>query len=111
MGAPVIAMCVYRVKPEGEEEFRGLLKRHWPTLVRLGLATEDPPVVYRGLEEGRPFLVEFLTWRDAEAAPAAEQTPEVLALWEPMGALCEERNGRPAMEFPDVERLDLHGGR
>jgi hypothetical protein len=29
-----------------------------------------------------------------------------MAIWEPMGNLCEDRDGRPKFEFPHVERLD-----
>lgn len=112
MAKPVIAMCVYRVKAGAEEKFRGLLVRHWTTLRSLGLAAPEPPVTYQGVEKaGQPLIVEFLAWRDESAPETAHQSPEVMALWEPMGALCEERGGRPAMEFPHVERLEIHGSR
>jgi hypothetical protein len=32
----------------------------------------------------------------------AHEHPEVLAIWEPMDTLCEQRNGKPNMEFPHV---------
>jgi len=34
-------------------------------------------------------------------------SPEVMAVWEPMGALVEERDGRKAMEFPHVQPLTV----
>ena len=37
----------------------------------------------------------------------AHESPEVMAIWEPMGALCEERDGRPSMEVPHVERMKI----
>jgi hypothetical protein len=34
-----------------------------------------------------------------------------MAIWEPMGMFCEERDGRPKFEFPHVELLDVaHAG-
>jgi hypothetical protein len=104
-------ICTYRVKRGAEGEFRELLRRHWPTLQRLGLVTDEPSQVFEGLavkehHDHAPFFMEIFTWKDG-AWNAAHGHPEVMAVWEPMGALCEERGGRPAMEFPHVRRLDL----
>ena len=73
--------------------------------------SDIPPVTYRGTERegGAPFFVELFTWRDEASMKRAHEMPEVLEQWEPMGQLCEERNGQPAMDFPTVERLELHG--
>ena len=38
---------------------------------------------------------------------AAHQHPEIADLWERMAPLCEDRDGRPGMEFPHVERIVL----
>ncbi|UJR87217.1 MULTISPECIES: putative quinol monooxygenase [Sandaracinus] len=100
-------ICTYRPKPEREAEFRRLLERHWPALRELGLVRPSAPLHFRGEEEGRPFYVEIFEWRDADAVEAAHQSPEIMRLWEPMETLCEERDGRPAMSFPHVERLAL----
>ncbi|HTG72802.1 MAG TPA: hypothetical protein VMB70_03500 [Terriglobia bacterium] len=102
------ALCIYRVKPGSEAAFRGLLGKHWPTLRRLGLAADDPSIIYQGMEKpGAPLFVELLTWKDAEAPNTAHELPEVMAVWEPMGMLCEKRDGRPPMEFPHVERIQI----
>ncbi len=103
------AICTYRVQQGKEQAFRDLLARHWPTLRRLGLVTEARPQIFQGLDEaGKPFFVEILTWRDGERSPAtAEQTPEVMAIWEPMGALVEPRLGRPGMEFPHADPVEI----
>lgn len=101
-------ICTYRVAPGQEEAFRGLLDKHWTTLERLNLTTPEPTQVYRGQDpEGRPFFVEIFTWISADAPRIAHESPEVVAIWEPMATLCEERDGRPAMEFPHVERVAL----
>jgi hypothetical protein len=98
-------MCRYRLKPGAEPEMLRLLARHWPTLHRAGLVTDDPPLVLRSLvarHDGDPAVViEVFDWRSAASVEAARQSPEVMAIWEPMGALCE------AMEFPHFERVAL----
>lgn len=100
-------ICLYRVRAGREEEFLGLLERHWPTLRDLGLATGDPPQRYRGAEQsGEPLFVEIFLWRSETSAGVAHQHPEVMAIWEPMDALTESRGGRPNMEFPHVHPLE-----
>lgn len=102
------AICLYRVRSGREDEFRALLERHWPTLRKLELATAEPPRYYRGAEQdGGPLFVEIFDWVSGEAARAAHEHPEVMALWEPMDALTETRDGRPNMEFPHVQPLAL----
>ena len=48
---PVVAMCTYRIKNGKEEEFVGLLGRHWPTLRDLELVEDTPPPVFRGTDD------------------------------------------------------------
>jgi len=111
------SLCTYRVKPGEEAAFEELLRHHWPTLHQLGLATAAPSLIYKGHEplpedhkaKGPVFYTEIFTWSSAEGPGRAHEVPEVMAIWEPMGALCEARNGRPAMEFPGVVALDLFG--
>lgn len=106
----MLSLCLYRVKAGSEDAFEALLRKHWPTLRAAGLATGTPSRIYRGTgDEGDgPFYAELLEWSDAKASERAHELPEVMAVWEPMGALCESRNGAPAMEFPSVEALGLH---
>jgi len=106
----VTSLCIYRVKPGSEAAFRGLLAKHWPTLRRVGLAADVPSTIYEGNEgEGKPAPVffEVLSWKDTEGPDMAHELPDVMAVWEPMGKLCEARNGRPPMEFPRVERIEV----
>lgn len=100
--------CTFRVKTDREAEFRELQARHWPTLRELGLVTEAPPLTWRGEDEqGRLFYVEVFTWASPEAVEKAHTHPEVMAIWEPLEGVCEARDGRPSMEFPHVERVEL----
>jgi hypothetical protein len=44
---------------------------------------------------------------DTEGPNMAHELPEVMSVWESMGKLCEARDGRPPMEFPHVERIQI----
>ena len=104
----VTSLCIYRVKAGKEGAFKKLLAKHWPTLRRVGLAADVPSTIYRGSEGAKqPIFVELLNWKGKGGADRAHEIPDVMGIWEPMGKLCESREGRPAMEFPLVEKLDV----
>jgi hypothetical protein len=106
--APETVIAIYRVKADELGAFLELLKKHVPTLRRVGLVTNDAPVFYKGAEDdGRPIVFEIFTWKDGKAPEVAHQTPEVMKIWEVMGTMTEERDGRPQFEFPHVERFDV----
>ena len=109
MPQPLTVIATYRVKKESEGAFRRLLEKHWPTLREHDLVSADPPLIFRGEEEGGGLLfVEIFAWRNEAASDIAHELPEVLAIWEPMAQHCEERQGRPSMDFPHVEPIELH---
>ena len=100
---PVSMLCVYRVKDGKEADFLQLLERHWPALSGVGLVTPDPAQVLRATDKaGKTVFVETFAWRDAEAPNVAHQTPEVMSVWEPMGALADE------MSFWAVESVAMN---
>jgi hypothetical protein len=102
------SLCLYRVKRGSEAAFRKLLAKHWPALKRAGLGADTPSTIYQGTEQGgAPLFVELLHWKDAEGPNRAHELPAVMAVWEPMGKICEARDGRPPMEFAGVEPLDV----
>jgi hypothetical protein len=104
----VTSLCFYRVKPGSEPAFKKLLAKHWPTLRRVGLAADIPSRIYQGSEgDKQPIFVELLNWKDRHGAGRAHEIPAVMAVWEPMGKLCEARDGRPAMEFPVVKPIEV----
>jgi hypothetical protein len=104
----ITSLCIYRVKPGSENAFRKLLAKHWPALRGVGLAANVPSTIYQGAEgENEPIFVELLHWQDAEGPDRAHELPEVMAVWEPMGSLCEPRGQRPPMEFPRVEQIEV----
>ena len=43
----ITSLCLYRVKAGSETAFRSLLEKHWPTLHRVGLATDEPSTIYQ----------------------------------------------------------------
>jgi hypothetical protein len=98
-------ICTYRVRPDAEPPFLELLARHWRTLRELGFVTDEPSVIYREVDE-RPTYVEIFTWVEGGFEQAHEH-PAVLAIWEPMDPLLEERDGRLKWEFPHYERVAL----
>jgi hypothetical protein len=104
----VTSLCIYRVKTGSEGAFKKLLAKHWPTLRRVGLAADVASTIYQGTEgEKKPIFVELLNWKDAHGPERAHELPDVMAVWEPMGKLCEAREGRPSMEFPIVEPIEV----
>lgn len=94
-------LCLYRVKPGKEEEFKPLLKRHWDTLRTAGLATDAPAELLLGsTKEGKLTFIEMFKWKDYNSAGLAHQSPDVMALWQPMGELVDD------MEFLALRALD-----
>lgn len=98
-------ICTYRVRPPDEDRFTGLLARHWTTLHALGFVTDDAPQVFRGTDGGLTY-VEIFTWVDGGFEQAHEH-PDVIAIWEPMEPLLEDRDSRPRWEFPHFARVAL----
>jgi hypothetical protein len=98
-------ICTYRVRPDAEDAFVDLLGSHWHTLHDLGFVTDEESLVFRGLEGGLTY-VEIFTWVEGGFGQAHEH-PDVLAIWEPMDPLLEEREGKIKWEFPHFERVSL----
>jgi hypothetical protein len=108
MSGTETVICLYRVKKGNERKFERLLERHWPALRALGLVTRRRARHFRGVEhDGEPIFVEMFDWISGEASEKAHTHAEIAAIWEPMDALCESRAGRPNMEFPHVQPLEI----
>jgi hypothetical protein len=111
MSKPVTVICRYVVKPGKEAAMEALLARHWPTLHAAGLVTDEPAQAFRGVAAsaekehshgaGHNVYVEIYAWKDEGSSNLAHQSPQVMAVWEPMGDCCEH------MEFPHFERVLL----
>jgi hypothetical protein len=88
---PVTMLVSYYPKEGKEKELLSLLEKHWPALDQIGLVTKTPPSIWRAKDKrsNQTFFVEMFQWKDDEASTIAHQTPEVMAIWEPMGPLLE----------------------
>jgi hypothetical protein len=89
---PVPTLVTYRPKKGKEAELQALVEHHWPVLEQIGLVTPAPAQIWRATDKrsGAVYFVEMFSWKDGEASAIAHRTPEVMALWEPMGAVLEE---------------------
>ena len=102
-------LCLHRVVEGKQDALLELCREHDRVLRRLGLCRDEPATtLYRGQDgPGRWFIVVAFDWKNAAAVEAAHHHPEVQKIWEAMEPLCEERDGRPGMEFPHVQRVVL----
>ncbi|HEY7596812.1 MAG TPA: hypothetical protein VH969_26940 [Actinophytocola sp.] len=109
MSEPITAIAHYRVRDGHVDEFLDLVGRHGPILRKLGLVTDEPTRVYLGHEKesADPLVIEIFEWIDDDAAGRAHTHPEVSEVWEAMDPLCEERAGRPSMEFPHLRAVSV----
>lgn len=97
---PIDMVVIYRAKRGQEDALLTLVQSHWPTLDKLGLATSRPAEVWRARDrDGNVAFVEHFQWKDKQAPVTAHQTPEVMALWEPMGNLMT------GMDILEAERV------
>lgn len=87
---PVPMIVTYRAKKGHEDALCALVKGHYPTIHGLGLATDTPARIWKMKDrEGQVSFVEMFEWKDSNAPDIAHQTPEVMAVWEPMGNVME----------------------
>jgi quinol monooxygenase YgiN len=90
--APVTNIVTYVPKQGKEEELLALVKKHEPALRKTGLVTAEPFKLWKAFDvrKERVAFMEYFQWRDGQASDTAHQTPEVMAVWEPMGPVLEE---------------------
>jgi quinol monooxygenase YgiN len=90
--APVTNIVTYVPKPGKEAELLALVKKHEPALRKVGLVTAEPFKVWKAFDirKERVSFIEYFQWKDGSASDTAHQTPEVMAVWEPMGPVLEE---------------------
>jgi|SRR5688572_17255264 len=90
--APVKNVVTYVPKPGKEAELLALVKEHERALRSVGLVTPQPFQVHRAfnIRTQRVSFIESFEWKDGRAPDVAHQTPEIMAVWEPMGPVLEE---------------------
>lgn len=82
----VIVVVAYRPKPGKEQELLELVRERVPTLRKQGLVTDRVPTIMRSRDG---TIVEVSEWKSREAIDAAHKNPNVLAMWEKFGAVCD----------------------
>lgn len=90
--APVMNMVTYVPKKGKEAELLELVKKHEPALRQVGLVTSEPFKLWKAydIRKQREQFIEQFVWKDGKSSDVAHQTPEVMAVWEPMGPVLEE---------------------
>ena len=88
----------YRPKPGCEVALLALVRGHVPTLRGLGLASDRPTLAMRSTEG---VILEVFEWREGAMA-AAHRHPDVLAMWERFGAVCDHVR---LSELPETQEL------
>jgi len=90
--AQVTNIVTYVPKHGKEAELFALVKKHEPALRAVGLVTSEPFRVWKAydIRKRREQFIEYFVWQDGKASDVAHQTPEVMAVWEPMGPVLEE---------------------
>jgi hypothetical protein len=90
--APVTNIVTYVPKKGKEAELLALVKKHEPALRKVGLVTSEPFRVWKAydIRKKREQFIEYFVWKDGKSSDVAHQTPEVMAVWEPMGPVLEE---------------------
>jgi hypothetical protein len=90
--APVTNIVTYVPKKGKEAELLALVRKHEPALRKVGLVTGEPFRLWKAydIRKQREQFIEQFVWKDGNASDVAHQTPEVMAVWEPMGPVLEE---------------------
>ena len=103
--SPVTTLVIYRPKKGKEKQLQALVLKHAPVLKGVGLITNELVKVWKATDKrsGDVAFVEIFQWKSEKASEVAHQTPEVMAVWEPMGAVLEE------LKFSKLELLGRSG--
>jgi hypothetical protein len=89
---PVTNIVTYVPKKGKEADLLALIRKHEPALRKVGLVTDEPFRLWKAydIRKQRELYIEYFVWKDGTASDVAHQTPEVMAVWEPMGPVLEE---------------------
>lgn len=89
---PVANLVTYIPKQGKAAELLAPIKNHEPALRKVGLVTSEPFRVWKAydIRKQRELFYEQFVWKDGNASDVAHQTPEVMAVWEPMGPVLED---------------------
>jgi hypothetical protein len=100
---PETVFITFHVKPGKEAELQQALAEAWKIYRHEKLVLAEPHVVIAGKEGSGTRVIEIFTWVNHNIPDHAPDS--VKAMWNRMHALCEERDGHPALEGGEVERI------
>ncbi|HEY1765259.1 MAG TPA: hypothetical protein VGF85_10070 [Opitutaceae bacterium] len=93
---------IYHVKAGADSGLNLVLMQAWEIYRKKGAVFADPHVVMREDDGGGAIrLVEIFTWTSSDIPDHAPK--EITDIWAREQALCEGRNGRPAIEDGEVD--------
>ncbi len=98
-----VVICQYTAEPGHEDALEALLVEHGAILTSLGLKTDAPTQLPRGLgtdpesHGARGKYVEIFSWASEDSMRLAHESPEVMRIWEGIGAATS------FMDFPSYE--------
>jgi len=93
-----VVIAAYKPKPGKDAELLALTREHVPYLRQLGLVTDRPAIAMVG-QDGT--ILEVFEWQDG-AVERAHSMPEIHALWEKYGAVCDYT---PLHALPEAQNL------
>ena len=89
---PVTNLVTYVPKAGKEADLLALVKSHEAALRAADLVTAEPFRIWKAFDirKQRVSFVEYFQWKNGSVSDLAHQTPEVMAVWEPMGPILED---------------------
>lgn len=100
---PETVLATYHVQRGQTQEMKRVLAQAWQTYTRLDMVFAEPHVVLEGSENGNPYFVEILTWKNHDIPD--HMPPEVRAIWKHMNDLCEKRDNKSPIEDGEMQLL------
>ncbi|HLZ85249.1 MAG TPA: hypothetical protein VKQ54_16920 [Caulobacteraceae bacterium] len=84
-----VVMALYRPHEGKDSELRSLIAQHVPSLLRLELITDRPPLLLKAADG---TYVEIFEWVSGAASRSAHEHPEIAHIWEAMEAVADFTN-------------------
>lgn len=100
---PETVLITFHVQKGHEEEMKKTLSEAWQAYKRLDMVLPQTHVILQGNENGLPYFVEILTWKDHDIPD--HMPPEVQAIWKHMNAICEKRGDKPPIDGGEVHMV------
>lgn len=103
---PETVLITFHVQKGHEADMKKTLSEAWQTYTRLDMVLPQTHVVLQGSENGLPYFVEILTWKDHDIPD--HMPAEVKAIWKHMNEICEKRGDKPPIDGGEVQLLVPH---